>query len=123
MCSHCNRENRATDADCWYCGTSLVNAPTGQITAQRVLFRLATTAGERFDVHEGEAFFMTGDSASVADIGDAPDTPDVRVRAEGGEIIASGTASLNNETLGSSAALTTGDRIEAGGLVLLVIVR
>lgn len=117
MCSHCNRENRAEDADCWYCGTSLVNAPTTQIRAQRVVFRLVDASGERFDVHEREAFVINGETASVVEADAAPQSPDLLVRADGGEVTAAGPAA------GEARALSTGDSIEAAGRNLFVVVR
>ena len=124
ICSHCGRENLASDADCWYCGTSLVNAATSSIRAERVVCRLVSLSGERFEIHDGEAFIVAGDNASVAEVAAASEGAGVVVRMSDGVIAASGTgASVNGDPIDGSRSLATGDRVAAGGRQYLVIIR
>jgi hypothetical protein len=54
-CSHCGRENKSGDPECWFCGTSLVNALTGVRTKRRLILRLVDATGGRSDLVEGHA--------------------------------------------------------------------
>lgn len=54
-CSHCGRENASGDAECWFCGTSLVNALTGVRSRLRVMLRLVDIAGGRSDLLDGQS--------------------------------------------------------------------
>jgi FHA domain len=57
-CSYCKRENSPTDKDCWYCGTSLVNAPTTIGSKRRATCRLIDQQGRTFDLYRGQAFVL-----------------------------------------------------------------
>jgi FHA domain len=57
-CSYCKRENSPTDKDCWYCGTSLVNAPTTIGSKRTATCRLIDQQGRTFDLYGGQAFVL-----------------------------------------------------------------
>lgn len=65
MCSHCGRENRPDDHDCWFCGTSLVNAPTNVLAKREVSCRLVSATGDTYDLLNGEHFAVAGDGGGV----------------------------------------------------------
>ncbi|MBA2381082.1 MAG: FHA domain-containing protein [Chloroflexi bacterium] len=53
VCSHCGRENRSGDPECWFCGTSLVNAVTSVRRKRRVELRLIGETGDVTDLLDG----------------------------------------------------------------------
>ena len=127
ICSHCSKENKATDKDCWYCGTSLVNAPTIVLKSSKTACRLVSRAGESFDVHPGEAFVLASTGGpSVVREDDLPDTssairlvgraPTIAL-AEGNPVTVRGKPALNGQALG------TGDEIRTEDDQFIVIVR
>ena len=65
MCSHCSRENRPDDHDCWYCGTSLINAPTNVLARREVRCRVVSSNGEVHDLLPGESFALTTTGAGA----------------------------------------------------------
>ena len=65
LCSHCSRENRPDDHDCWYCGTSLINAPTNVLARREVRCRMVSSSGEVHDLLAGESFALTATGAGA----------------------------------------------------------
>jgi hypothetical protein len=129
MCSHCSRENMPTDKDCWYCGTSLVNAPTAILEPKRALCRLVSEDGESFDIHQGEAFVVASESSRHV-VRDEELPPDLAtgIRPEGGKSGAvlfalSDTATVNEQPSAVGRALSTGDRIDTQAGRYTIIVR
>lgn len=126
-CSHCSRENKATDKDCWYCGTSLVNAPTIVLKSSKTVCRLVSKAGKSFDVYPGEAFVLASQSGpSVVPEGDLPKmAPAIKVvgkaptlaLAEGSPVNVRGRPALNGQSL------KTGDEIRTGEGQFIIVVR
>ena len=58
VCSHCGRENEARGTECWFCGTSLVNAPTAIRSRRRVVCRLVGADLVTYDLLEGGALVV-----------------------------------------------------------------
>jgi hypothetical protein len=58
VCSHCSRENRSGDPECWFCGTSLVNAVTSVRRKRRVELRLVGETGDVTDLLDGMALVL-----------------------------------------------------------------
>jgi len=127
LCSHCSRENMSTDKDCWYCGTSLVNAPTTILSTKKVAFRMISGSGEKHDVHSGETFVINAEgSAEVVRDEKLPAAVMLAVKPnaeKGAEVVdASGTLSINGSPP-SADVLQTGDLVAAEATQFLVIVR
>jgi FHA domain len=125
ICSHCGHENSPRDDDCWFCGTSLVNAPTEMRRTRHVVCRLVDADGDVVDLLEEHAlrFAADGRTASIAaqpasqDAGIAivdgrPVVRDGRVAAEAGDGSAIG-----------DRPLATGDVVRSGPRTYVVIVR
>ncbi|MEX2238627.1 MAG: FHA domain-containing protein [Dehalococcoidia bacterium] len=123
-CSHCKRENSASDKDCWYCGTSLVNAPTTikerRIAACRVL------AGEKkYDIFSGEALALkAGGEAEVGHPEKLPAGASATIEPAGGGIklrVLSGEVRVGGQPASDGAALATGDEVSVDGGSYVVI--
>ncbi len=127
MCSHCSRENLATDADCWYCGTSLVNAPTTILQRREVACRLVSAMGEHHDLLTNESLTVDeGGAPIVVRAGaDLPaGQPAIQVRDTEPRVIEAGdTVRVNGESVVADQRLSTGDSVDIGKASLLVIAR
>ncbi len=127
MCSHCSRENLGTDADCWYCGTSLVNAPTTILQRREVACRLVSATGEHHDLLTEESLTFDNDGAPmVVRAGtDLPaGQPAIQVRDMEPRLVEAGdTLRVNGEPASADQRLATGDRVDMGKASLLVIAR
>lgn len=53
VCHVCGRENTDADRDCWYCGTSLLNAPTTLRERRPVVVRVVSASGAWADLYSG----------------------------------------------------------------------
>lgn len=128
MCSHCSRENMPDDNDCWYCGTSLVNALTSILSTNKVSFRIVSASGEAFDVHAGEIFVVTpaGRGEVVRDE-PLPSSPTVAVRPDRDKhavlLALGGSLTLNGGVPDGDTVLSTGDVLETDSQKLVLIVR
>ena len=80
VCNVCGRENDETGRDCWYCGTSLLNAPTMIRKRTPVVCRVVNHAGESVDLYPERALALGADG-SIAQITMATDSPTARVEA------------------------------------------
>ena len=122
ICSYCSRENMASDLDCWFCGTSLVNAPTTVLERRAVAGRLISVDGATHDLLPDEALTFGEDGLRVARIEEA-DAALVRadndslVVGDGEEVM------VNGELASAGASLATGDRLLWGDRAFLVITR
>ncbi len=130
QCSHCSRENMPADRDCWFCGTSLVNAPTAILEPRRTLCRvIAAVDGETYDVHKGEAFVLPQDGRARVVRNDelpAEIIAGIKPADSKGSAILFGqddSSSVNGEPAASGHSLSTGDDFHTGGSSFLVIVR
>jgi hypothetical protein len=129
ICSHCSRENMPSDKDCWYCGTSLVNAPTSILNAKKVVCRLVDAAGQVWQVHPGEVFVIVpGGEAWIAREDDLPHNLALAVKPADGKPGAylfahSATCRVNGAGPESRQALHTGDQIEAEEKLFWLVVR
>ncbi len=66
VCHNCHRENDAHQRDCWFCGTSLVNAPTTIRMPRPVLCRLLGPDGAQGDLYEGTVLVLSPDGKVTA---------------------------------------------------------
>jgi hypothetical protein len=140
VCSYCHRENKATDKDCWYCGTSLVNALTRARERRPVVCRVISSTGMWRDLYADQRVALNArgplaaapvapvaPAAPVASAADtAPSSPAVAVRS--GEVrlevpAESGDVRVNGELPESDQRLQTGDDIQVGEQRFTVVVR
>jgi hypothetical protein len=129
ICSFCGRENKRTDKDCWYCGTSLVNAATVTAKKRLAACRIVPNRGAPLDIHDGESLAINADGAlqphgESGPIGDIVATIALEdhqpVLSPGPHAVAltpSGAPSLE------ARRLDTGDELELAGVRFLVIKR
>lgn len=110
ICSHCGRENNATDRDCWFCGTSLVSAQSALRKRRHVVGRLVDGRGGHLDLYAGQSAVLAGDAPTLRQ--------EATAHGEGMEV----TASEAGLTAGGGR-LSTGQVLEAGGMRYVVIVR
>lgn len=128
MCSNCTRENMPADKDCWYCGTSLVNAPTAILAARKVACRIVSDGGDVFDIHQGEAFVvLPGQGPQVVLSEDQPAAAATIQPSDSapGAVLAPQGASLtvNGQPASTSQPLKTGDEVATEGARFTIVVR
>lgn len=128
MCSHCSRENMPTDKDCWYCGTSLVNAPTAILEPKRALCRVVSEDGQSFDVHRGEAFIASAGDRQVIRDQDIPQTAVTGIKPEEGKpgavlFALSEAGTVNEKPSSAGQSLNTGDRVDTPAGQFTIIIR
>jgi hypothetical protein len=115
VCSHCGRENKATDKDCWFCGTSLVSAVSTLRTRRQVVGRVVAADGRFLDLYDGQSAVLSGGAPAFRQQGEET--------GGGSEVSASKRGLTVTEAGGETRQLQTGDVLEAGGTSYLVIVR
>lgn len=128
-CSHCGRENPLEQRDCWYCGTSLVNAPTVMPGRRNAACRIAPP-GQR-----GESLFAS-DSLRILDGGNlrrddaqAPPAQAAAAVAAGDDgrvmltALESSPVAVNGTAVGGATALAHSDVITAGGTRYVALLR
>ena len=128
MCSHCSRENRSDDHDCWYCGTSLINAPTNVLAHRAVICRLVSAAGEVHDLLPGESFAVTASGAgAVQRDGQTLSDATTIARLDGEQAIVPESPPdalrLNDSAARPRERLSSGDSLRWGDTVFVVITR
>jgi hypothetical protein len=128
VCSYCKRENKSTDKDCWYCGTSLVNALTLLRERRPVSCRVLTSTGKWRDLYAEQYVALTDDERfEPQPFRDAaPATAAVATR--GGEVrlrLADDEADVrvNGKPATADQQLQTGDDISVGEDRFTVVVR
>jgi hypothetical protein len=125
VCSHCNRENLATDAECWFCGTSLVNAPTGIRTRREVTCRLVGADGLPLDLVEGQSLTFGDDGTPRG--GGVAGEPTARFEVRDGQPTLAGAATVEHGSepadAGDGRIVATGDLIRIGARSYAVIRR
>jgi hypothetical protein len=125
-CSHCNRENSAADQECWFCGTSLVNAPTTIRSKLRVASLLVGPDGAHAVLDEGVLVFAPDGSVLPGRSAGSAAAPSIEVHGGEARLLGHGAASLDGVTTESGEAsrpLVTGDHVVAGARTYVVIVR
>jgi hypothetical protein len=136
VCSHCGRENTSADADCWFCGTSLVNAPTGIRTKRQVLCRLVGPDERAIDLIDQQEIVFRPDGTPEPVPANASSTDPGVAILEGRPTLRGSSATIEgpperSTTAGGAASgdgdqsrpLSTGDRIRIGERRFVVIVR
>jgi len=83
VCHICGRENTDADRDCWFCGTSLLNAPTTLRELRPVALRVVSSTGRWGDLYAGRWLALRPDG-SVESLRDAPAAGTVAVHVENG---------------------------------------
>jgi hypothetical protein len=126
VCSHCSRENLASDAECWFCGTSLVNAPTGIRTRREVTCRLVGADGLPLDLVEGQSLSFGEDG--IARTGGAAGDPAATLEMRDGQPTVAGAAAIlerDGEAVkaGDGRPVATGDLLRIGARAYVVIRR
>lgn len=127
ICSHCGRENTAADPDCWFCGTSLVNASSQVRSRKRVVGRLVDATGAAHDLYAGESAIVRADGGVEVGNSDqqAVDGATVTATPSGLTLDAGDDASVTmagGEPIGGRQA-RNGDLLEANGSRVIVLVR
>ncbi|MFN8555898.1 MAG: FHA domain-containing protein [Dehalococcoidia bacterium] len=129
VCSHCARENQRGDTECWFCGASLVNAPSLSIRCRPVTCRVISAAGHALDLFSDEALlFQPNGDAEVRPrpriSADAPAfiemqerRPFLRLAQPGAPIWLNGRSAVDGDHLG------TGDELRVGQAHYVLVVR
>lgn len=87
-CSYCSRAVQPVDLVCWYCGTSIDNAPGVYAVPRSVICRLVAQSGATFDLCAGESLAFRGDGAiEVWRQGSRPNVPAVVAREDGAWLV------------------------------------
>lgn len=125
-CHHCARENPVGQYDCWYCGSSLVNAPT-MVGRQSVVCRVVSADGERFDLLASNTLTFDGEGAASMTMDDAegPDDSGPRIEPRGGELWLqpADRARVNGEAPSGEHRIAFRDVVEVGSRRYLCIPR
>jgi hypothetical protein len=126
VCSHCGRENEARGTECWFCGTSLVNAPTAIRSRRRVVCRLVAADASTHDLLEGGALTIRDSVVAESSDADGVTGPAIVIVA-GTPAFLPGPGATVQEREGDVPAgdrpLRTGDIVLAGGRRHVVVVR
>jgi predicted component of type VI protein secretion system len=128
-CSSCGRKNAIDAKECWYDGTSLVNAPTVIVERKSAACRLIGDSPETFDLFPGEAILIPSHGAPQVLRSESPDSygaTAVVVRNGVPFIVPSAedeAPTVNGEALAQGRSLRTGDAIQGAGGRYVVIVR
>lgn len=118
QCSHCSRPNGVARRECWFCGTSMVNALTTGFKIARPLARLvgASSAVTLFD---GECA-IRGDGDALEAINAAPETEPIIQQRGSDWVIGPGAAREAVRVSGRGAApgekLSHRDALELAGI-------
>lgn len=128
-CSHCTRANAVSRSECWFCGTSLVNAPTVRLAKRAVVCRAMSAGGESHDLFDGDVLLLRGHGQGEVIEGAADqrrDEPAVVAR-DGHASLESGSAGrgvvVNGEAPAAGQPLTSGDEIRVGEQAFVVAIR
>ncbi len=120
-CGFCSRAVQPTDLVCWYCGTSLDNAPSVYAVQRSVACRLVAQSGGVFDLRAGESLAFRGDGAvDVWRQGSRPHLPAVVAREDGAWLVLPPDLSPPE---GSCRRLRSGTELHSGAGAFVVIVR
>ncbi|MPZ22360.1 MAG: FHA domain-containing protein [Dehalococcoidia bacterium] len=118
ICSHCARENMASDKDCWYCGTSLVNAATVVGQVRTAVARLASADGSPSNAYSGQAFVLESGSVQTGQAERlAQEAVTAIIPSAGSAVLKLQTgdqAQVNGGPAGDGQTLASGDEIVLG---------
>ncbi len=134
LCSHCGRENASGERDCWYCGTSLVNAPTTIRQRKLVGCRVVSADGQRRDLYAGERVIVRPGGVLDTDPIAQQLPPDalaaIELPAESGGGVprpvhraTAAAAVVNGAPVADGQPVVSGDLIETGGIRVIAAVR
>ena len=117
VCHVCRRENDPADHDCWFCGTSLLNAPTTIREPRPVICRVLAAGTPAADLYAGRALVLNLDGTIEA----MPmrRTPADASRVEEREGVPFHVPAGNSR----AQELNTGTRVVVGSAVFSVICR
>jgi hypothetical protein len=135
VCSNCGRENVSSDADCWFCGTSLVNAPTGIRTKRKVACRLVGADERAIDLLDQQVITFAPDGTPEP-AGQHAGSQDLEITVTDGRPVLLGSgasveasparaspAGHDNAESSQERVLSTGDVVRVGERAFVVIVR
>jgi hypothetical protein len=132
ICSTCQHENRATDYECWFDGTSRAYADTMVSVWHPAICRVITERKDRTDVHNlyaGDALAVFSDGQKI--LGEHDQLPaNALARIELREsrpilrvVAAQAAMSLNSKAVVDEQRLSSGDLLVVGDDHLLILVR
>lgn len=125
-CSHCRRANAPDRRDCWFCGTSLVNAPTSIPQRGEAVCRIVPTNGAKpLTLFPGESACIGRDGNVALAASDNKDCAVVIHATDAGANVGPGSVpvTLNGASLEAVRDLASGDSIEVAGTKLVVLLQ
>ena len=120
ICSTCFRENMETDSDCWYDGTSLVNAPTIIAQKRPLTCRVVSAAGDSYDLYLSEVFVIrAGGECEILRVEGLPADAAAAIELKDDKPVLllpspKVPVSLNGEPASDGQELKTGDELRIG---------
>lgn len=127
ICSHCGRENNRSEADCWFCGTALVNALSTIRARVELVGRVIGGDDNVVGWSAGQALVLGAAGWASVDADPSPDGVAL-VQKDGGIVLQSGgaggaTATDAGGTDRSGETLRTGDIIHVADNRWAIVVR
>jgi FHA domain-containing protein len=128
VCSYCRRENKSTDKDCWYCGTSLVNALTLMRERRPVSCRVVAASGIWRDLYADQFVSLANEEALDVEAAAEPPSTAVAVTTGAGEVRLhlpdeAASVRVNGQPAEDAQLLHTGDDITVSDRRFTVVVR
>ena len=123
VCHVCGRENTDAERDCWFCGTSLLNAPTTLRELRLVALRAVSSAGQWADLYAGKWLALRPDG-SLESLRDEPPAGAVAVRVENGlPALVDSRPDQGSDAGSDQAQLVTGANVAVDGAYFAFIAR
>lgn len=119
ICHVCRRENEPSDRDCWFCGTSLLNAPTTIRQARPVICRVVSASGAVADLYAERALVLKSDGAADSVRQPVP-SGSIGIAIGDGEPVLLGVGSTD---VAEGQPIRTGLQVAVDGAVFGVIAR
>jgi hypothetical protein len=123
-CSHCRRANAPDRRDCWFCGTSLVNAPTSIPQRGEAVCRLVPAhGGKPLTLFPGESACLSRDGALALAASAAKDCAAIVHATDVGANIEPGgvPVNLNGSSVEGARPLAAGDIVDVAGATLVLL--